>query len=106
MDDSDDPLSQPADDRASTPDTLPVTLPVTLPDMPTVMKPRYMARVEGHSSRKKRARQAGNKEEVRDNDVSRVMVLGKLVKIVIGFMSIQLISRDLRQPHCRHAWQS
>lgn len=102
MDDSDDPLSQPPVDRASTPDTLPVTLPVT----PTVMKPRYMARVEGHSIRKKRARQAGNKEEVRDDDVSRVMALGKLVKIVVGFMSIQLISCDLRQPHCRHAWQS
>ena len=102
MDDSDDTLSQPPVDRASTPDTL----PVTLPDTPTVMKPRYMARVEGHSIRKKRARQAGNKEEVRDDDVSRVIGLGKLVKIVVGFMSIQLISPDLRQPDCQHSWQS
>ena len=98
MDDSDDHLSQPPVDRPSTPDTL--------PDTPTVMKPRYTGRVEGHSIRKKRARQAGNKEEVRDDDVSRVMVLRKLVKFVVGFMSIQLISRDLRQPQCRHAWQS
>ena len=42
-------------------------LPVTLPDTPTVMKPRHMTRVEVHFDRKKRARQAGNKEDVRDD---------------------------------------
>lgn len=44
-------------------------LPVTRPDMATVQQPRHMACVEVHSDRKKRARQARNKEEVRDDDV-------------------------------------
>ena len=44
-------------------------LPVKLPDMAMVQKPRHITCVEVHCDRKKRARQAGNKEEVRDDDV-------------------------------------
>ena len=44
-------------------------LPVTLLDTPTVMKLRYMTRVEIRSDRRKRARQAGNKEEVRSDNI-------------------------------------